>query len=103
MYDAAKTKFNTHTVKITKWEDFVPALNAKNVILAPWDGTTETEEAIKEQSSRKADDEPEDERAPSMGAKTLCVPFDQPELPEGTLDIYSGKPATCWCLFGRSY
>lgn len=39
----------------------------------------------------------------SVAAKTLCKPFDQPELPEGTLCFVSGLPATTWVLWGRSY
>jgi prolyl-tRNA synthetase len=38
-----------------------------------------------------------------MAAKTLCIPFDQPELPAGTPCFISGKPAECWVLWGRSY
>ncbi|CAI9767790.1 unnamed protein product [Fraxinus pennsylvanica] len=39
-----------------------------------------------------------------MGAaKSLCSPFDQPELPEGTLCFASGKPAKKWTYWGRSY
>ena len=36
-------------------------------------------------------------------AKSLCIPFDQPELPAGAKCFACGKPAACWCLFGRSY
>ena len=39
----------------------------------------------------------------AMGAKTLCLPLEQPELPEGTLCFASGKPAKNWALWGRSY
>jgi prolyl-tRNA synthetase len=38
-----------------------------------------------------------------MGAKSLCIPFEQPEMPEGALCFASGKPAKNWGLFGRSY
>jgi len=41
--------------------------------------------------------------ATSVVAKTLCKPFDQPELPEGTKCFVSGLPATTWVLWGRSY
>jgi prolyl-tRNA synthetase len=41
--------------------------------------------------------------ATSVAAKTLCIPFEQPELVEGTKCIASGLPATCWVLWGRSY
>jgi len=37
-------------------------------------------------------------------AKTLCIPFDQPELKEGTKCFAGcGKDATCKALWGRSY
>ena len=39
----------------------------------------------------------------AMGAKTLCLPLEQPELPEGTPCFASGKPAKNWALWGRSY
>ena len=46
----------------------------------------------------------EDERtATSAAAKTLCIPFEQPPLPEGTKCFFTGKPAVNWTLWGRSY
>jgi len=39
----------------------------------------------------------------AMGAKTLCIPSEQPSLPEGTKCFRSGKPAKNWVLWGRSY
>ena len=41
--------------------------------------------------------------AEAMGAKTLCIPLEQPDLPEGTPCFASGKPAKNWALWGRSY
>ena len=38
-----------------------------------------------------------------MGAKTLCLPLEQPELPPGTKCFKTGKPAKNWALWGRSY
>ena len=37
------------------------------------------------------------------GAKLLCIPLEQPELPEGTLCIASGKPARYWCRWGKTF
>lgn len=34
--------------------------------------------------------------ATSVAAKTLCKPFDQPPLPEGTPCFVSGLPAKTW-------
>jgi hypothetical protein len=36
-------------------------------------------------------------------AKALCVPFEQPEMPDGQLCFVSGEVAKKWVLFGRSY
>jgi hypothetical protein len=48
--------------------------------------------------------EEEDERSSTtLAVKTLCIPYDAPPLPEGTPCFISGKPAVCWCLWGRSY
>lgn len=58
----------------------------------------------REESLQSRGEGPEDDRtATSVAAKTLCIPFDQPELAEGTKCIASGLPATCWVLWGRSY
>ncbi len=106
LYLAAKEKFDSHRIIVENWEDFVPALNNKNVILSPWCGVLECEEDIKDASAKKAEEEIEeevDEKAPSMGAKSLCIPFEQPELKEGTKCVRCGKPAVNYTMFGRSY
>ncbi|CAR30568.1 proline--tRNA ligase [Lachancea thermotolerans CBS 6340] len=105
MFLRAKDLFDTHRVIVEEWKDFVPALNKKNVILAPWCGVTECEEDIKDSSAKKDDGEEfeADEKAPSMGAKTLCIPFEQPELKEGQKCIRCDKKAIQYCMFGRSY
>ncbi len=108
LYDRANESFKSHTKKITNWDDFVPALNSKNVCLIPHCLTEKCEDEIKELSARKEDDGvPADERAPSMGAKSLCIPFDQPEgLIKGETKCTNPNctnKAEEWCLFGRSY
>jgi len=53
---------------------------------------------------RRTTTEPVDEKAPSMGAKTLCIPFKQPDVDISTCKcIGCGKPAKSFTLFGRSY
>ena len=51
--------------------------------------------------------EPTDERAPSAGAKSLCIPFDQskwdPIEPGKTKCVACGQDAKRWTMFGRSY
>lgn len=105
LYETAKQKFDTHRVIVHEWKEFVHALNQKNVVLAPWCGVMECEEDIKDSSAKKDDGEDfeEDEKAPSMGAKSLCIPYDQPELKEGTKCIRCEKKAVNYTMFGRSY
>jgi len=93
---------------VTEWKKFVPELEKHNLVLTPWCGGEydEWEDWVKETSRKEAlqEGEEEDQRtATSVAAKTLCIPFDQPELPEGTKCIASGLPAKCWVLWGRSY
>jgi prolyl-tRNA synthetase len=111
LYDRADKSFKSHVKTITKWDDFVPALNEKNVCLIPHCLTEECEDKIKDLSAKKAEEgsgAAEDSRAPSMGAKSLCIPFEQPG------GLVKGETACCnpecpvgkaekWCLFGRSY
>ncbi|KAK9465968.1 hypothetical protein V1512DRAFT_226890 [Lipomyces arxii] len=104
MYAKAKASFDSHVIRVTEWDDFVPALNNKNLVQIPWCGVTECEDEIKDKSARQ-DGEEVDERAPSMGAKSLCIPFDQPEgIIKGETKCAScGRDAVEWCMFGRSY
>ncbi|ETN45146.1 proline-tRNA ligase [Cyphellophora europaea CBS 101466] len=110
LYDRANEKYKSHIKQITNWDDFVPALNDKNVCLIPHCLTEECEDQVKELSARKAEEQsgvPQDERAPSMGAKSLCIPFDQPAgIEKGVTACTNPKcsnKAEAWCMFGRSY
>lgn len=106
LYKRADKEFKTHTKTITSWDDFVPALNAKNVCLIPHCLQEKCEDEIKELSARKdaGDEEPEDAKAPSMGAKSLCIPFKQPRgIVKGETKCTNpqcGNLAESWCLFG---
>ena len=109
LYQRASEKYKSHTKEITNWDDFVPALDAKNVCLIPFCLTSKCEDEIKDMSARKVQDEnvPEDARAPSMGAKSLCIPFEQPGgIVKGETKCTNPNcenKAEKWCLFGRSY
>lgn len=110
MYEKALAARNENMKQVTKWEDFVPLLNKRSIILSPWCGATECEDQVKKDSAEEskaaiAEDTREDSRAPSMGAKTLCIPFAQPGPVEGHQCICKDctKPATTWVLFGRSF
>ena len=110
MYDRANEKYKSHLKKLTVWDDFVPALNEKNVCLIPSCLTEECEDQIKKSTARKAEEQAtvaQDERAPSMGAKSLCIPFDQPDgIEPGVTECLNpecSRKAEKWCMFGRSY
>ncbi|KAH9589336.1 Aminoacyl-tRNA synthetase [Trypanosoma melophagium] len=99
-----------NTKRLTEWEEFTPAINNKSLVLAPWCGAMDCEEQIKRDSAEESkamqsEDGRDDARAPSMGAKTLCIPFQQPEGVEGHTCICKScnKQAKEWVLFGRSY
>jgi prolyl-tRNA synthetase len=110
MFEKAKATRDEHVVKVTEWKDFVPNLELNNMVLTPWCGGEheDWEEWVKNtsraESLKNSGEEAEEETtATSVAAKTLCIPFDQPELPAGSKCIASGMPATCWVLWGRSY
>ncbi|EIN08860.1 prolyl-tRNA synthetase [Punctularia strigosozonata HHB-11173 SS5] len=105
MFSRARDTYHSRIKEVTKWEDVVPALDDKCVVVIPWCEEEACEDDIKERSGRAA--EPVDERAPSAGAKSLCIPFDQskwtPIKPGETKCTACGKDAKRWTMFGRSY
>lgn len=90
---SARARFDASVERATNFEDFMAALDRNHMVLAPWADEEEIEEEVKKRSCGKD----------AMGAKTLCKPLEQPELPEGTPCFFSGKPAKNWALWGRSY
>lgn len=107
MFSKAKAERDARLKTVEKWDDFVSALDAKCLILAPWCEDSGCEESIKERSAHKAvqtvsESGEVDIRAPSMGAKSLCIPFEQPEKCTGGC-VACDKPAKSYALFGRSY
>eukprot|EP00604_Paraphysomonas_vestita_P002376 CAMPEP_0174819574 /NCGR_PEP_ID=MMETSP1107-20130205/2893_1 /TAXON_ID=36770 /ORGANISM="Paraphysomonas vestita, Strain GFlagA" /LENGTH=425 /DNA_ID=CAMNT_0016033333 /DNA_START=729 /DNA_END=2006 /DNA_ORIENTATION=+ len=105
LFEKSKRERDEKIVQVTEWKDFVPALNRHCLVLTPFCDQREWEEKVKKMSREEAlSGGLEDARtATSVAAKTLCKPFDQPPLPEGTLCFVSGLPATTWVLWGRSY
>ena len=106
MYKKADTEFREHRKVIRSWDDFVPSLNSKNVNIIPHCLGGKCEDEVKELSKRTSvgDDAAEDARAPSMGAKSLCIPDEQPaDLPVTCIRPGCGEKAKKWVLFGRSY
>jgi len=119
MLAKARAERDEHVLPVTEWDDFVPTLNGRNLVLAPWCETIACEERVKELTSpANAENDGEDESkgdaeveagsgAPALSgsAKTLCIPFNQAPLPAGTKCFCRGceRDAVSWTLWGRSY
>ncbi|MCL2561131.1 MAG: proline--tRNA ligase [Rikenellaceae bacterium] len=74
------------TTRVDSWDEFVRVLDEKGgFLLAHWDGTPETEEAIKDATK----------------ATIRCIPLDSPE--EDGVCVYSGKPSKRRVVFARAY
>ncbi|KDQ60189.1 hypothetical protein JAAARDRAFT_32570 [Jaapia argillacea MUCL 33604] len=105
MFSKAKAIYDSRLKEVTKWEDVVPTLDSKCVVVMPWCEQDKCEDDIKERSARGS--EQTDERAPSAGAKSLAIPFDQarwtPIEPGKTKCPACGTDAKRWTMFGRSY
>ena len=77
---------NSMITKVDSWEEFKQVLDEKGgFILAHWDGTPETEQAIKEATK----------------ATIRCIPLDV--VPEEGKCVFSGKPSPYRVLFAKSY
>ena len=102
MFARAKKERDERLVQIAAWSEFQPKLDGKNMILAPFCERVECEENIKRDTSNVENPDP---TAPAMGAKSLCIPFDQPALAEGTKCVHPDctEKAKSFTLFGRSY
>eukprot|EP00270_Netrium_digitus_P005213 TRINITY_DN1682_c0_g1_i5.p1 TRINITY_DN1682_c0_g1~~TRINITY_DN1682_c0_g1_i5.p1 ORF type:complete len:579 (-),score=219.11 TRINITY_DN1682_c0_g1_i5:210-1946(-) len=79
--------------RATEWTEFMAAIENRKMVLAPWCDETEVEEDVKKRSAE----------GEGGSVKTLCMPLEQPDLPEGAVCFASGKPAKKWALWGRSY
>ncbi|KAM0753290.1 prolyl-tRNA synthetase [Meredithblackwellia eburnea MCA 4105] len=101
----ARETMNKHITVVTEWKDFVPTLNKNHICVIPWCDVEACEDEIKDRSAKESVEGKEDEKAPSAGAKSLCIPHDQarwPKLKEDQKCPNCGKPSKHWTLFGRS-
>lgn len=86
IYQRALNFRNTTTTKADTYDEFKKLLDDKGgFVLAHWDGTKETEAAIKEETK----------------ATIRCIPLDAKD--EAGVCIYSGKPSGRRVLFARAY
>ena len=86
IYKKALDFRNSMITEVNTWEEFIDVLDNKGgFVSAHWDGTVETEVAIKEATK----------------ATIRCIPLDAKEE-EGKC-IFTGKPSKMRVLFARSY
>jgi prolyl-tRNA synthetase len=85
LYEAAQKRLSENTIEANSWEDFAAAIENGKFVLAHWDGTTETEKMIKEES----------------GATIRCIPFSQQK--EDGICIKTGNPSNGRVLFAKAY
>ncbi|GAA5943277.1 proline--tRNA ligase [Sporobolomyces koalae] len=105
MLNRARVQYDNSITTVVDWKEFVPALNRNNVLAVPWCEVEECEDEIKKRSAKESVEGEEDERAPSAGAKSLCIPHDQSKYGsiEGKKCPNCQRDAKRWTLFGRSY
>lgn len=100
----ATAELKQHMIVCKDWNTFCQHLDMKNILLSPFCGNIDCEGKIKDESAKNDPDF--DTNAPSMGAKSLCIPFEQPaKITSEDKCIHpacSAKPQY-YCLFGRSY
>ncbi|XP_069911432.1 bifunctional glutamate/proline--tRNA ligase isoform X12 [Oryctolagus cuniculus] len=101
LFTRASEDLKTHMVVADTMEDFQKILDSGKIAQIPFCGEIDCEDWIKKTTARDQDLEP---GAPSMGAKSLCIPF-KPlrELQPGAKCICGKNPAKFYTLFGRSY
>jgi bifunctional glutamyl/prolyl-tRNA synthetase len=102
LYRKAEKDLEAHLVVEDTWCALLKGLDSNKLIMAPFCGEKPCEDKIKKDSARDAVVE---EGAPAMGAKGLCIPFDQPREIKGKKCVHPecNKEAKYYTLFGRSY
>ncbi|MDP6418772.1 MAG: proline--tRNA ligase [Candidatus Krumholzibacteria bacterium] len=86
MFERADQFRKDNTRRVDNWEEFKQVLEEKGGYLyAHWDGSTETEEAIQDETK----------------ATIRCIPLDEDY--EDGLCVYSGKPSKRRVLFAKAY
>jgi len=102
MYERAEKDLKSNIAVVDTWAEFLQHLDQKHIIMAPFCLGKECEEAIKKDSARDAVVE---DGAPAMGAKSLCIPFDQPKPITSQVCVNPSckLAAKAYTLFGRSY
>ncbi len=87
IYEKALKFRDDHIIKVDTWDDFKEKIEQGGFLLCHWDGTTETEEKIKEETK----------------ATIRCIPVDSCVCEEEGRCVYSGQPSHRRVIFARAY
>ncbi|MBO4965543.1 MAG: proline--tRNA ligase [Muribaculaceae bacterium] len=85
LFERARKFRDSKIIKVDTYEEFKEKIEEGGFILAHWDGSTETEEKIKEETK----------------ATIRCIPFDGDKTPGKCM--VTGKPSAQRVIFARSY
>lgn len=85
IYEKALKFRSENTYEVNTWDDFLEKIEKGGFLMAHWDGTSETEDKIKDLTK----------------ATIRCIPFGQEE--EFGNCIFSGKPSSGRVVFARAY
>lgn len=85
IYTKARNFRDSHIFEANSYDEFKELIEKGGFVLAHWDGTTETEERVKEETK----------------ATIRCIPLDGDTTP-GTC-IFTGKPSERRVVFARNY
>ena len=87
IYDKALAFRDANVEKCDDWEEFKTKIQTGKFLLCHWDGTVETEQAIKDATK----------------ATIRCIPMDSYVCEEEGKDIFSGKPSKRRVVFAIAY
>lgn len=85
IYDKALAMRKAKTYKVDSYDEFKERIEEGGFFLCHWDGTTETEERIKEETK----------------ATIRCIPWDEPDEPG--VCMVTGKPSARRVIIARNY
>ena len=85
LFNQAKEFRNVNTHFVSSYDEFCSIMKTGGFIRCGWDGSSNTELKIKEETK----------------ATIRCIPFD--EKPEGLRCVLSGKPAKHEVIFAKAY
>ena len=85
LYNSASERLTSNTIEVDTWDDFTQAVNNGKFVMAHWDGTSETEDLISQETK----------------ASIRCLPLEG-DLTPGTC-VKTGNPSSRRVLFARAY